>query len=284
LRGKKSGKTFRFTITTNGLLLDDEKTAFINSDMYNAVLSLDGRKEVNDNVRKRADGTGCYDASLKAFKDLVDKRGHKNYYIRGTYTNYNLDFTNDVYHIYEQGFSQISIEPAMGGEDMPCAVGETDLPRIFSEYEILAKRMLADRKKGKGFNFFHFMLDLDQGPCALKRLRGCGSGNEYAAVTPDGSIFPCHQFAGLMNFKMGDVYEETLNAYLKNVFANCHIYTKPDCMGCWAKFYCSGGCNANNHIFTGDIHFPHKLSCHLQKKRLECAIMLKAAEMTASNG
>ncbi|MCL2053491.1 MAG: thioether cross-link-forming SCIFF peptide maturase [Oscillospiraceae bacterium] len=276
-KGKRAGKIIRFTLTTNGILLDDEKINFINKEMSNVVLSLDGRKETNDRVRKRLDGTGCYDKAISEFKTLADRRGHENYYIRGTFTKYNLDFTSDVYHLYEQGFDQISIEPVIGKPDMPCAVSDRDLPRIFSEYEILAKRILADKKRGKGFNFFHFMLDLDQGPCAIKRLRGCGAGSEYVAVTPDGGIYPCHQFAGFPEYKMGSVLDGEMDKALKKTFAGSHIYSKSDCVDCWAKFYCSGGCNANNYIFNGDIRMPHRFSCLIQKKRLECAIMMKAA-------
>ena len=275
-REKEFDKNFRFTITTNGLLLDDSKIEFINKEMSNVVLSIDGRKEVNDKVRKRVDGSGCYDKIIESFKKLVDNRGDKDYYVRGTFTKYNLDFSEDVIHLFEAGFDQISVEPVIGEAEKPYAIIESDLPRVFSEYENLAKKMSFINEKEKKCNFFHFMLDLDQGPCAIKRLRGCGCGNEYVAITPDGDIYPCHQFVGNEEFKMGSLFDSTFNLEMKDYFAKTHIYSKPECNKCWAKFYCSGGCNANNYTYAGDVHNVHKLSCELQKKRLECAIMLKA--------
>lgn len=269
-------KNFRFTITTNGVLLDDDKIDFINAEMSNVVLSIDGRKDVNDKVRKRIDGSGCYDKIIENYKKLVDKRGDKDYYVRGTFTKYNLDFAEDVMHLYEAGFEQISVEPVMGDSKKPYSIVERDLPIVFSEYERLANKMLDLDKNNKFCNFFHFMLDLDQGPCAIKRLRGCGCGNEYVAITPDGDIYPCHQFVGLEDFKMGNLYENTFNLEIKDFFSQTHIYNKPDCKRCWAKFYCSGGCNANNYLYTGDVHNSHRLSCEIQKKRLECTIMIKA--------
>lgn len=274
---KEYNKKFRFTMTTNGVLLDDEKMEYLNKEMSNIVLSIDGRKEVNDRVRRRVDGTGCYDKILPAFKKVKDLRGEQSYYVRGTFTKYNLDFSNDVFHLFDEGFDQISIEPVVCESKEKYAITEADLPRVFSEYERLAQRMLINEKKGKKFNFFHFMLDLDQGPCAIKRLRGCSSGNEYVAVTTEGDIYPCHQFVGITDFKMGNVFDGTFNTEMKKEFAGAHIYSKPECKKCWAKFYCSGGCNANNYIYSNDIHIPHKLSCEIQKKRLECAIMIKAA-------
>lgn len=274
-REKEFNKKFRFTITTNGLLLDDDKIDFINKEMSNVVLSIDGRKEVNDYMRVRVDGTGCYDKILPAFKKLVAGRGDKEYYVRGTFTNHNLDFADDVFALYDAGFDQISIEPVVGDSD-EYALTEKDLPDVFNEYERLAKRIIENEKAGKKFNFFHFMIDLDQGPCAIKRLRGCGCGNDYVAITPDGDIFPCHQFVGMDEYKMGNIDEGTFNMEMKQDFAKAHVYTKPECKKCWAKFYCSGGCNANNYQYMGDIRTAHKLSCQLEKKRLECAIMLKA--------
>lgn len=274
-REKEFNKKFRFTITTNGLLLDDDKIDFINREMSNVVLSIDGRKEVNDFMRVRVDGTGCYDKILPAFRKLVAGRGDKEYYVRGTFTNHNLDFADDVFALYDAGFDQISIEPVVGDSD-DYALTEKDLPDVFNEYERLAKRIIDNEKNGKKFNFFHFMIDLDQGPCAIKRLRGCGCGNDYVAITPDGDIFPCHQFVGMDEYKMGNIDEGTFNMEMKQDFAKAHVYTKPECKKCWAKFYCSGGCNANNYQYMGDIRTAHKLSCQLEKKRLECAIMLKA--------
>lgn len=274
-REAEYGKKFRFTITTNGLLLDDEKIEFINKEMSNVVLSIDGRKEVNDYFRVLPNGQGCYDMILPKYKKLVEGRGDKEYYVRGTFTNKNLDFSNDVFALYEAGFDQISIEPVVGEGD-EYALTEKELPAVFKEYERLAKRILDNEKKGGKFNFFHFMIDLDQGPCAIKRLRGCGCGNDYVAITPDGDIFPCHQFVGMDEYKMGNIDEGTFNQEMKADFANCHVYSKPECRKCWAKFYCSGGCNANNYQYMGDVRSAHKISCELEKKRLECAIMIKA--------
>lgn len=278
-REKECGKRFRFTITTNGLLLDDDKIDFINKEMSNVVLSIDGRKETNDNVRIRVDGSGCYDSILPKFKKLVEQRGDKEYYVRGTFTKYNIDFCEDVFSLYNEGFDQISVEPVVCGSENPYALTEKELSEIFKEYERLAERILENEEKGEKFNFFHFMLDLDQGPCAIKRLRGCGCGNEYVAVTPDGDIFPCHQFVGIDEFKMGNLYNGTFNQDMKSDFAAAHVYTKPECRECWAKFYCSGGCNANNYMYAGDVHNAHRFSCQIEKKRLECAIMLKAARL-----
>lgn len=274
-REKEYGKKFRFTITTNGLLLDDEKIDFINKEMSNVVLSIDGRKEINDYFRVLPNGTGCYDIILPKYKKLVEGRGDKEYYVRGTFTKKNPDFSDDVFALYEAGFDQISIEPVVGESD-EYALTEKELPAVFKEYEKLAKRILENEKNGKKFNFFHFMIDLDQGPCAIKRLRGCGCGNDYVAITPDGDIFPCHQFVGIDEYKMGNIDEGTFNTEMKADFANCHVYSKPDCRKCWAKFYCSGGCNANNYQYMGDVRSAHKISCELEKKRLECAIMIKA--------
>ena len=280
---KLHNKNFRFTLTTNGVLLNDEVMEFCNKEMGNVVLSIDGRKEVNDRMRVRVDGSGSYDRIIPNFKKLVDKRPkNKDWYVRGTYTKYNLDFSNDVMHLYDLGFDQISVEPVMADPSEPYAITEADLPRIFKEYEILSEKIQKIRDEGKFINFFHFMIDLVQGPCAIKRLRGCGSGNEYVSVTPDGDIYPCHQFVGITEFKMGNLYDGTFNEEMKDMFAHAHVYNKPECKKCWAKFYCSGGCNANNYIYAGDIHNAHKLSCQIQKKRLECAIMMKAVKMLDS--
>ncbi|MBP3380405.1 MAG: thioether cross-link-forming SCIFF peptide maturase [Ruminococcus sp.] len=282
-REAEFNKKFRFTITTNGLLLDDEKIEFINREMSNVVLSIDGRKSVNDYFRVLPNGQGCYDMILPKYKKLVEGRGDKEYYVRGTFTNKNLDFSNDVFALYEAGFDQISIEPVVGeGDEYALTMG--NLPAVFKEYEVLAQRILDNEKKGGKFNFFHFMLDLDQGPCAIKRLRGCGCGNDYIAITPDGDIYPCHQFVGMEEYKMGNIDEGTFNEEMKADFANCHVYSKPECRKCWAKFYCSGGCNANNYQYMGDVHSAHKISCELEKKRLECAIMMKAVRTFGEQG
>ncbi len=276
---KIHGKNIRFTVTTNGVLLDDEKIKFINAEMANVVLSLDGRKDVNDKMRKRVDGTGSYDKVLANFKKCVDTREGKEYYIRGTFTKYNLDFSNDVLHIYDMGFDQVSVEPVVTDTKYPYALTEIDLPDIYMEYEKLADMLIDVEKKGEFCNFFHFMVDLDQGPCAIKRMRGCGAGNEYVAVTPDADIYPCHQFVGIDEFYMGNLYKNDFKSEMKDDFAKAHIYTKTECQKCWAKFYCSGGCNANNFLYSGDILNSHKLSCEIEKKRIECAIMMKIRRM-----
>ncbi|MBQ7124217.1 MAG: thioether cross-link-forming SCIFF peptide maturase [Oscillospiraceae bacterium] len=275
-------KKFRFTVTTNGVLLDDDSIDYINKEMKNVVLSLDGRKCVNDNMRLTINGKGSYDIFVPKFQKLVEKRlkgENKEYYARGTFTKNNLDFANDVYHIADDlGFDQLSVEPVIADASEPYAITEEDLPTIFAEYEKLAVEMIRRKKEEGGcFNFFHFMIDLDQGPCAIKRLRGCGCGNEYVSVTPDGDIYPCHQFVGNDEWKMGNLDDETLDIEMKDKFACSNIYTKEGCKDCWCKFYCSGGCNANNYSFNKDINKPVKLSCEMERKRVECAIMIKVA-------
>lgn len=274
---KQHNKNFRFTITTNGLLLTDDKIEYINREMSNVVLSLDGRKSVNDLLRVKTNGSGSYDRIVPNYQKLVSTRGEKEYYVRGTFTTHNLDFTTDVLHMAELGFDQLSIEPVVSDPKLDYSIKEKDLPRVFDEYERLANVLIERRKQGTGFNFFHFMLDLDQGPCAIKRLRGCGCGNEYVAVTPEGDIFPCHQFVGDDQWKMGNVMDGSFDTERKSEFAQYNIYSKLDCRDCWAKFYCSGGCNANSWQYEGDIRKSHTISCELEKKRLECAIMMKAA-------
>ena len=275
---KEYNKNFRFTITTNGLLLTDDKIEYINKEMSNVVLSIDGRKEVNDKMRVRVDGSGCYDKIVENYKKLVAGRGDKEYYVRGTYTKYNLDFAEDVIHLYNAGFDQISGEPVMEDDSIEYAFTEADLDKIYAEYDKLVDKVAELKKEDEKFNFFHFMIDLDQGPCVIKRLRGCGSGNEYVAITPDGDIYPCHQFVGHEEYKMGNLEEHTFNENIKKEFAGCHVYSKPTCRDCWAKFYCSGGCNANNYIYNGDIHNAYELSCKIMRKRLECAILSKVIE------
>lgn len=275
---KEYGKNFKFTITTNGMLLDDDNIEYINKEMSNVVLSIDGRKEVNDRMRVRVDGSGSYDRIVERYKKLVEKRGDKEYYVRGTYTKFNLDFTEDVMHLYEAGFDQISVEPVMEDPSVEYAITEEDLDKIYAEYDKLVDKISDIKKQGKFINFFHFMIDLDQGPCVVKRLRGCGSGNEYVSITPDGDIYPCHQFVGHEEYKMGNLEEGTFNEDIKKEFAGCHVYSKPACQECWARFYCSGGCNANNYIYNGDIHKSHELSCKIMRKRLESAILMKVCE------
>ncbi|MCQ4894572.1 thioether cross-link-forming SCIFF peptide maturase [Anaerotruncus sp. DFI.9.16] len=279
---QEHNKLFRFTITTNGLLLDDDKIDFINREMSNVVLSIDGRREVNDRVRVRVDGRGSYDSILPKFQKLVEKRRngpYEQYYARGTFTKYNKDFAEDVLHLSDMGFDQVSVEPVVTDPAEPYALTGEDLPEVFAEYERLAKIMIERHGTPQDFNFFHFMLDLDQGPCAIKRLRGCGCGNEYVAITPSGDVYPCHQFVGHDGWKMGNVFDQSLDFDLKCKFAAATVYGKPECKNCWAKFYCSGGCNANSMQYSGDILKPYKLSCELEKKRLECAIMIKAATL-----
>lgn len=274
---KEYGKNFRFTITTNGLLLDEDKIDFINEEMSNVVLSIDGRKAINDQLRVTPNGKGSYDAIVPKYQRLVEKRGDKDYYVRGTFTRLNPDFTEDVLHLYELGFDQISIEPVVSDPNLPYALTEEDIPAVFAEYERLANAVIDLKKRGSKINFFHFMLDLDQGPCAIKRLRGCGCGNEYVAVTPEGDIYPCHQFVGMEGWKLGSLHGQPIDREKKADFATANVYSKDTCKECWARFYCSGGCNANNLQYAGNIRSPHKLSCELEKKRLECAIMIKAA-------
>ncbi|MCH5205724.1 MAG: thioether cross-link-forming SCIFF peptide maturase [Oscillospiraceae bacterium] len=269
---KEHGKNFRFTITTNGVLLDDEKIGYINREMSNVVLSLDGRREVTDRIRKTLNDKSVYDVIVPKFQSLVENRGVKDYYVRATFTKYNLDFTEDVLHLRELGFKHLSAEPVVTDEKEPYALTEADYPRIFEEYDRLCG-VIANRTENK-FNFFHFMIDLNEGPCAIKRLRGCGCGNDYVAVDPHGDIYPCHQFVGIDRWKMGNLNDGTFNEAIKTYFSETHLYSKDGCRDCWAKFYCSGGCNANSFIYEGDCRLPHKFSCELQRKRLECALAL----------
>jgi uncharacterized protein len=257
-------------------LLDDDNIGFINREMSNVVLSLDGRRETNDRVRQSANGKGCFDSILPKFQRLVAARGDKEYYVRGTFTKYNKDFAEDVISLNDAGFEHISVEPVVAGAEKPYALSEADLPEIFAEYERLAGIIAQARAKGKKMSFFHFMLDLDQGPCAIKRLRGCGCGNEYVAITPDGGIYPCHQFVGNDSWRMGSLKDGSFDAAMKERFSKATVYQKETCRSCWAKFYCSGGCNANNMQLCGDILTPVRLSCELEKKRLECAITMIA--------
>jgi uncharacterized protein len=271
-------KKFRFTLTTNGILLDDEVMDFVNREMSNVVLSIDGRKEVNDRMRPSRNGKGSYELILPKFQKLAESRNQTNYYVRGTFTHNNLDFSEDVKHLADLGFKQISVEPVVALPEDSYAITEEDLPILYEEYDRLAKLMLEYKKQGKDFNFFHFMIDLSGGPCVAKRLSGCGSGTEYLAVTPWGDLYPCHQFVGIPEFLMGNVDEGIVKPELREEFKQCNVYSKDKCKDCFAKFYCSGGCAANSYKFHQDINDAYDIGCKLQRKRVECAIMLKAAE------
>ena len=280
---KLHDKHFRFTVTTNGVLLNDEIQEFINKEMDNVVLSLDGRKEVNDAMRPFRSGKGSYDLIVPKFQKLADSRNQERYYVRGTFTRNNLDFANDVLHFADLGFKQMSIEPVVGDESDPYAIREEDIPKICEEYDRLAKIMIEREKEGKGFNFFHFMIDLEGGPCVSKRLSGCGSGTEYLAVTPWGDLYPCHQFVGQEEFLMGNVDEGITRPEIADEFRSCSVYSKEKCRNCFAKFYCSGGCMANAYNFHGTIHEAYDIGCEMQRKRVECAIMMKAALADAAD-
>ena len=275
---KEYNKNFRFTITTNGILLNDEIQQYINDNMHNVVLSIDGRKEVNDRMRVRTGGQGTYDTIIPKFKKLAESRNQTNYYVRGTFTENNLDFSKDVFHLADLGFKQISVEPVVADEKESYALRKEDLPALFKEYENMAVEMLKRKKEGKDFNFFHFMIDLTGGPCVTKRLVGCGSGTEYLAVTPEGDLYPCHQFVGMEHFKLGNVESGIVRDDIRKDFENCNVYSKPECKKCWAKFYCSGGCIANSYNTNGDFATPYEIGCELQRKRTECAVMIKVAE------
>ncbi len=270
-------KHFRFTVTTNGVLLNDEIQEFVNKEMDNVVLSLDGRKEINDQMRPFRNGKGSYDLIVPKFQKLADSKNQERYYIRGTFTRNNLDFSKDILHFADLGFKQMSIEPVVGDETDPYAIRKEDLPQIMEEYDKLAKIMIEREKQGKGFNFFHFMIDLDGGPCISKRLSGCGSGTEYLSVTPWGDFYPCHQFVGQEEFLMGNVDEGITKPEIADEFRGCSVYSKEKCKACFAKFYCSGGCMANAYNFHGTIHDAYDIGCEMQRKRVECAIMIKAA-------
>ncbi len=274
---KEYNKKFRFTLTTNGLLIDDDVIEFANKEMANVVLSIDGRKEVHDFMRPTRNGKGSYDLIVDKFKKVAESRNQTNYYVRGTFTHHNLDFSKDVMHLADLGFKQISAEPVVAAEDQEYAIREEDLPQLFEEYDKLAKEMVEREKAGNGFNFFHFMIDLTGGPCLYKRLSGCGSGTEYLAVTPWGDLYPCHQFVGQEAFKLGNVDTGIQKTELVDEFKLCNVYAKDKCRDCFARFYCSGGCAANSYNFHGNLLDAYDIGCELEKKRVECAIMIKAA-------
>ncbi len=273
-----NNKKFRFTLTTNGVLLNDEILEFANREMANIVLSIDGRKEIHDKMRPFRGGQGSYDLIVPKFQKVAESRGQERYYVRGTFTHNNLDFSKDVLHLADLGFEQISVEPVVAGPEDDYAITEADLPVLMEEYDTLAREMVKRRKEGKAFNFFHFMIDLEGGPCVAKRLSGCGSGTEYLAVTPWGDLYPCHQFVGNEKFLMGNVEEGILRTDIRDEFKCCNVYAKEKCRKCFAKFYCSGGCAANAYNFHGNINDAYDVGCELERKRVECAIMLKVAE------
>lgn len=274
---KEAGKNFRFTLTTNGMLLDDEVAEFANRECHNVVLSLDGRKEVHDFFRKDYAGAGSYDRIVPKFLRFVESRGNKGYYIRGTFTHRNVDFTNDLFHMADLGFTELSMEPVVSPPGTPYALTEEDLPRLMEQYELLAREMLRREREGRGFTFYHYMLDLAHGPCIYKRIAGCGSGTEYFAVTPNGDLYPCHQFVGDERYRMGSVFTGIENGVLREKFLESNVYTRPQCEDCWAKLYCAGGCAANAYHATGDIRGVYDYGCRLFRKRVECAIMMQAA-------
>lgn len=273
---KNHNKRFRFTITTNGVLLDEDKMEFINENMDNVVLSLDGRKEVNDNMRTTVDGKGSYDIIVPKFIEMVNKRGAKDYFVRGTFTSNNLDFTKDALEFYNLGFKKISIEPVVTDLKEEYAIKEEHLGTILNEYEEFSKEYIRIKKMDKDFTFFHFMIDLNQGPCLIKRATGCGAGFEYMAVTPEGDLYPCHQFVGNDDFKLGDVFDGIINSDIREKFKQSNVFSKEECKNCWARFYCSGGCHANAYNTNKDITKPYKIGCEMEKKRIECAISILA--------
>ena len=275
---KEHNKNFRFTLTTNGMLIDDEVIDFLNKEMSNVVLSLDGRKEVNDHFRKDYKGEGSYDKIVPKFLRLVEARDGKNYYVRGTYTHNNTDFTNDILHMADLGFTELSMEPVVCPPGDPYALTEEDLPKLFEQYELLAKEMIKRKREGRGFTFYHYMLDLKNGPCIYKRITGCGSGTEYVSVTPWGELYPCHQFVGDEKYSLGNIWDGITNTEIQDGFRSCNAYAREECRDCWAKLYCSGGCAANAYHATGSINGIYKYGCELFKKRIECAVMIKVAE------
>ncbi len=276
---KIHNKNFRFTLTTNGMLINDDVIEFANKEMHNVVLSLDGRKEVHDSLRKTAGGKGSYDTIVPKFKEFVEKREGKGYYMRGTFTHNNVDFTKDVLHMADLGFTELSMEPVVCDEKDPYALTEEDLPELFRQYEILATEMIKRKKEGKGFTFYHYILDLKGGPCIYKRVTGCGSGTEYLAVTPWGELYPCHQFVGDSEYSMGNVWDGITKTDLRDEFKECNVYSRQECRDCWARLYCSGGCAANAYHATGSINGIYDYGCRLFRKRIECAIMMNVAEV-----
>ena len=278
VREKKAGKNFRFTLTTNGVLVDDDVIEFANREMSNVVLSLDGRREVHDRFRVDYAGNGSWERIVPKFQRFVEMRGGKNYYMRGTFTHANPDFLEDIKTMLDLGFDELSMEPVVCAPDDPSALSDEDKAIVFEQYEKLAELMLERRKAGKPFTFYHYMIDLKGGPCIYKRVSGCGSGTEYMAVTPWGDLYPCHQFVGDEKFRLGDIWAGVTNKPVQDDFMACNVYTRPECADCWAKLYCSGGCAANAYHATGSVRGVYKYGCELFRKRMECAIMLEAAK------
>ena len=275
---KDAHKNFRFTLTTNGMLIDDDVIDFANREMSNVVLSLDGRKEIHDRCRVDYAGNGSWDRIVPKFQKLVEASGNQNYYMRGTFTHANPDFVKDIETMLDLGFTELSMEPVVCAPDDPAALTKEDLPIVLEQYELLAKKMIERKKAGKPFTFYHYMIDLTGGPCIYKRISGCGSGTEYMAVTPWGDLYPCHQFVGDEKFRLGDIWNGVDNTAIQNEFRGCNAYTRPECADCWAKLYCSGGCAANAYHATGSIQGIYEYGCELFRKRMECAIMIQVAE------
>ncbi len=275
---KQHGKNFRFTLTTNGMLINDEVIAFANREMSNVVLSLDGRREIHDATRVDYAGHGSYDRIVPKFQKLVAARGGKGYYMRGTFTHRNPDFTKDVLHMADLGFTELSMEPVVAAPDDPMALTPEDIEIVKQQYELLATEMLRRERAGKPITFYHYMIDLTAGPCIYKRISGCGSGTEYMAVTPWGDLYPCHQFVGEEAYRLGNIWDGVTNTALREDFRACNAYARPECADCWAKLYCSGGCAANAYHASGSIRGVYKPGCELFRKRIECAIMMKVAE------
>ena len=275
---KAANKNFRFTLTTNGMLIDDDVIDFANREMSNVVLSLDGRKEIHDRCRVDYAGNGSWDRIVPKFQKLVKARGNQNYYMRGTFTHANPDFLKDIQTMLDLGFTELSMEPVVCAPGDPAALTQEDLPIVMEQYEQLAKLMLQRKKEGRPFTFYHYMIDLTGGPCIYKRISGCGSGTEYMAVTPWGDLYPCHQFVGDERFKLGNIWDGVQNVPIQSEFRSCNAYTRPECADCWAKLYCSGGCAANAYHATGSIQGTYEYGCELFRKRMECAIMIQVAE------
>ena len=276
---KEHNKNFRFTLTTNGMLIDDDVIEFSNKEMSNVVLSLDGRQEIHDRYRVDYEGRGSWERIVPKFQEFVKRRGDKNYYMRGTFTHANPDFLKDIETMLDLGFTELSMEPVVAAEGDPAALTDSDMPVVMEQYEKLAELMLKREKEGKPFTFYHYMIDLKDGPCVYKRISGCGSGTEYMAVTPWGDLYPCHQFVGDEKFRLGDIWNGVSNHEMTEEFRSCNVYSRPECRDCWARLYCSGGCAANAYHSSGSVKGIYEKGCELFKKRMECAIWLEASKL-----